>query len=46
MRRVLLDTALQENEPECFCRLCGQEFARAVADSLDRTITEGVETYA
>ena len=43
--QITVASAIYDDEPECFCR-CGQEFARAVADSLDRTITEGVDTYA
>ena len=43
---AVLQITVASEEPAYFCRLCGEEFARAVADSLDRTITEGVETYA
>ncbi len=34
------------DEPEYFCRLCGEEFARAVADSLDRRVVDGMDMYA
>ena len=40
-----LQITVAGEEPEYFCCLCGKEFARAVADSLDRTITEGVDMY-
>jgi hypothetical protein len=43
---AVLQITVASEEPEYFCRLCGEEFTRAVADSLDRTITEGVDTYA
>jgi hypothetical protein len=44
--QITVANAIYDNEPEYFCRLCGQEFARDAADSLDRTITEGVDAYA
>jgi hypothetical protein len=43
---VTVASGVYDEEPAYFCRLCGEEFARAVADSLDRTITEGVDTHA
>ena len=43
---ITVASGVYDEEPEYFCRLCGEEFARAVADSLDRTITEGVDTRA
>ena len=30
---------IRQNEEGCFCRKCGEEFARTVADSLSRVIT-------
>ena len=42
---AVLQITVASEEPAYFCRLCGEEFARVVADSLDRTITEGVDMY-
>lgn len=44
--QITVANGVDDEEPAYFWRLCGEEFARAVADSLDRTITEGVDTYA
>ncbi len=44
--QITITSGAYEDEPEYFCRLCGEEFARAVADSLDRAITEERNVYA
>lgn len=44
--QIAVGGAIYDDEPENFCRLCGEAFARAIADYLDRTITEGVDMYA
>lgn len=34
------------NEGECFCQLCAEEFARTVADTLNREVTTEVALKA
>jgi hypothetical protein len=44
--QITIASEVYGDEPEFFCRLCGEEFARAVADSFDRAITDDVDSYA
>lgn len=44
--QITIASEVNGDDPEFFCRLCGEEFARAVADSFDRAITDDVDSYA